>query len=352
MTRRDLALQVMRDAATFTVDDPRFSTARSSGRACSRSTAPSTPAHRAPFAGPFRLDAGARALHRLVHRGDRAADRRLRAGRAGRAAPRFAGPLAAAVVMYALGLGAPTPRRARLVRRRSSTPSTGSPRAAAQRRGRTSFAALRAALGPALERDGDSLVARGRAGGLARERGGLERRRAAVRRHRDDRGDDRQRASGTCSRTPTSSRACAPTRRCWPTRSRSRCAWSRPPRWSTATRPRDVELGGAAIGARRPRHASRCRPPTATRRSSPDPDRFDAERANAAPPPRLRARAARLHRDAPRAARGPHRRRAAARAPAGPAPGSGPPGRAARARVPQAARAAGAVASLRARREP
>ena len=78
----------------------------SSARACSRSTAPSTTRHREPFAGPFRLDAGARALR------DRSStdetERLHRRDRAGRARPscaaRSPGPLAAAVVTYALGL--------------------------------------------------------------------------------------------------------------------------------------------------------------------------------------------------------------------------------------------------------
>ena len=48
----------MRDAETFTVDDPRFSTgAGRRARACSRSTAPRIARHRDPFARPFRLDA-------------------------------------------------------------------------------------------------------------------------------------------------------------------------------------------------------------------------------------------------------------------------------------------------------
>ncbi len=42
VTRRDLALAVMRDDRTFTVDDPRFTTARVVGPSMLRSTGPST----------------------------------------------------------------------------------------------------------------------------------------------------------------------------------------------------------------------------------------------------------------------------------------------------------------------
>src|SRR3954453_14798450 len=42
ITRRDLALAAMRDPATFTVEDERFTTSASWARACSRPTAPPT----------------------------------------------------------------------------------------------------------------------------------------------------------------------------------------------------------------------------------------------------------------------------------------------------------------------
>jgi hypothetical protein len=44
VTRRDLCIEVMRNAAGFTVDDPASPPPRSSGRACCRSTAMSTAA--------------------------------------------------------------------------------------------------------------------------------------------------------------------------------------------------------------------------------------------------------------------------------------------------------------------
>ena len=55
VTRRDLALHVMRDAATFTVDDPRFSTAQVVGPSMLSLDGAEHERHRAPFARPFRL---------------------------------------------------------------------------------------------------------------------------------------------------------------------------------------------------------------------------------------------------------------------------------------------------------
>src|SRR2546423_14541505 len=54
VTRRDLALQVMRDAATFTVDDPRFSTAQVVGPSMLSLDGEQHTRHREPFNAPFR----------------------------------------------------------------------------------------------------------------------------------------------------------------------------------------------------------------------------------------------------------------------------------------------------------
>ena len=54
VTRRDLALEVMRDAPTYTVDDPRFTTARVVGPSMLSLDGAAHDRHRAPFAGPFR----------------------------------------------------------------------------------------------------------------------------------------------------------------------------------------------------------------------------------------------------------------------------------------------------------
>ena len=54
VTRYHLALRVMRDAATFTVDDPRFSTAQVIGPSMLSLDAAEHKRHRDPFTGPFR----------------------------------------------------------------------------------------------------------------------------------------------------------------------------------------------------------------------------------------------------------------------------------------------------------
>jgi len=104
VTRRDLALAVMRDAEAFTVDDPRFSTARVVGPSMLSLDGAEHARHRSPFADRFRpRDVEAR-LAAFI--GDEA--RRLVAGLrpAGAAELRreLAGPLAVAVVAASLGL--------------------------------------------------------------------------------------------------------------------------------------------------------------------------------------------------------------------------------------------------------
>ncbi len=104
VTRRDLALAVMQDAATYTVQDPRFTTARVVGESMLSLDGPEHARHRAPFAPPLRRDA----VHAELTPGVREEAARLVAGLApaGEAELRraFAGPLAAAVVTRLLGL--------------------------------------------------------------------------------------------------------------------------------------------------------------------------------------------------------------------------------------------------------
>ena len=104
VTRRDLALAVMRDAGAFTVDDPRFTTARVVGPSMLSLDGPEHTRHRAPFVAPFRIGEVRERLAPAVR--DEAA--RLIDGLtpAGAAELRrdFAGPLAAAVVTRTLGL--------------------------------------------------------------------------------------------------------------------------------------------------------------------------------------------------------------------------------------------------------
>ena len=104
VTRRDLAIAVMRDAETFTVDDPRFSTARVVGPSMLSLDGVQHTRHRTPFADAFRprdvearlaafIDAEAK---RLVGALKPAGAAELRRG--------LAGPLAVAVVAESLGL--------------------------------------------------------------------------------------------------------------------------------------------------------------------------------------------------------------------------------------------------------
>jgi cytochrome P450 len=104
VTRRDLALKAMRDSATFTVDDPRFSTARVVGPSMLSRDGAEHGRHRDPFARPFRLDA---VRERFTARVEAETERLIDAIEPdGRSELRrsLAGPLAATVVAEALGL--------------------------------------------------------------------------------------------------------------------------------------------------------------------------------------------------------------------------------------------------------
>ncbi|MEU8226878.1 cytochrome P450 [Kribbella sp. NPDC048915] len=123
VTGRSLAVQVLRDPVTFTVDDPRFSTAQVVGPSMLSLDGPAHKAHRDPFESPFSLAETRRRFTDPVRRtvdelmsailagssdgssadGSPAADpggsRRAAELRTG-----LAGPLSVAVVAYALGL--------------------------------------------------------------------------------------------------------------------------------------------------------------------------------------------------------------------------------------------------------
>ena len=104
VTRRDLALEAMRDAGRFTVHDPRFTTAQVVGESMLSLDGAEHARHRAPFVAPLRLgevrrrlaDAVATEAERLVDELAPRGEAELRRG--------FAGPLAAAAVTHALGL--------------------------------------------------------------------------------------------------------------------------------------------------------------------------------------------------------------------------------------------------------
>jgi cytochrome P450 len=109
VTSRDLALRVLRDSAAFTVDDPRFATARVVGPSMLSLDGAEHKRHRDPFAEAFRLGEVEARLREFA---------RARAGAlvsgfaaAGRAELRgaLAGPLAVAVVAEVLGIGQTDP---------------------------------------------------------------------------------------------------------------------------------------------------------------------------------------------------------------------------------------------------
>ena len=105
VTRRDLALAVMRDSAAFTVDDPRFSTARIVGPSMLSLDGPEHDRHRRPFAAPFSQAAVHEQLEAFATgEADRLVSLMRPAGR-GDLSRRLAAPLAVAVVARALGLG-------------------------------------------------------------------------------------------------------------------------------------------------------------------------------------------------------------------------------------------------------
>src|SRR4051812_38840506 len=104
VTRRDLALQVMRDDATFTVDDARFSTGQVVGRSMLTTDGAEHAPHRAPFAAPFRLAAVRERFTALVSQETERLLAALRPAREGELRRGFAGPLAARIVTEALGL--------------------------------------------------------------------------------------------------------------------------------------------------------------------------------------------------------------------------------------------------------
>ena len=109
VTRYDLAMRVLRDSAAFTVDDPRFSTARVVGPSMLSLDGTAHDRHRRPFGGPF---SQAEVRDRLAGFVTAEAGRLVAAVRpAGQAELRrsLAGPLATVVVARMLGLQATPP---------------------------------------------------------------------------------------------------------------------------------------------------------------------------------------------------------------------------------------------------
>ena len=172
VTSRDLALQVMRDSDTFTVDDPRFSTAQVVGPSMLSLDGVEHARHRDPFARPFRLAAVRARFTEIV---EREVDALLDAVEAHcRADLRrdLAGPLSVVTMVRALGLEDTDPAAAlgwyaAIVAAVTEITAGRDP----GRTGALAFAELVASLEPALDRDPTtSLVAAaaGEAGALSR----------------------------------------------------------------------------------------------------------------------------------------------------------------------------------------
>jgi cytochrome P450 len=104
VTGYELALQVMRDPATFTVDDPRFSTARVVGPSMLSLDGDAHARHRRPFVPPFRAGAVTERFSRAVEEETERLIEALPASGAAELRRGFAGPLAASIVTQALGL--------------------------------------------------------------------------------------------------------------------------------------------------------------------------------------------------------------------------------------------------------
>ena len=109
VTGYDLSVEVLRDARTFTVDDPRFSTAKVVGPSMLSLDGAPHARHRAPFTRPFRAEE----IHARLESFTRAEAVRLVSAIAPDADADLrravAGPLAVAVMAEALGLGQTDP---------------------------------------------------------------------------------------------------------------------------------------------------------------------------------------------------------------------------------------------------
>ncbi|MDX6375845.1 MAG: hypothetical protein QOE98_148 [Gaiellaceae bacterium] len=103
---RELVLEVLRDDSTYTVDDPRFSTAMVVGPSMLSTDGAEHARHRAPFARAYRLDAVRRDHTNAVRAECDALLGRFAADGQAELRRQLAGPLAVATMARALGLDA------------------------------------------------------------------------------------------------------------------------------------------------------------------------------------------------------------------------------------------------------
>lgn len=149
VTSRALALEVMRDAERFTVDDPRFTTARVVGPSMLSRDGAEHARHREPYVPGFRRADVHEHLGAVVAaETDRLIDGFAADGRAD-LRERLAGPLAAAVVGHALGLDAQPSTVLRWYAAIVDSVQAMTAGAEPSEDGRAAFAELAAAIGPA-----------------------------------------------------------------------------------------------------------------------------------------------------------------------------------------------------------
>ena len=156
VTGRELALQVMRDAETFTVDDPRFSTGRVVGPSMLSRDGAEHARHRDPFASQLRLAPVRQRFAPLVEAGVEALIDDFEANGQAELRGEFSGPLAARVVAQLLGLAAADRQSmlggyAAIVDSVTGVAAGNEPNAS----GAAAFEELRASVEPALESAGD-----------------------------------------------------------------------------------------------------------------------------------------------------------------------------------------------------
>jgi cytochrome P450 len=175
VTRRDIAMDVMRDPDTFTVDDPRFSTGQVVGPSMLTLDGSEHRRHREPFARPFRLAAVRERFTALVEQETERLIDAIEPAGAAELRRSLAGPLAVAVSTSALGFDDADVEAVLAWYDRIVTAVTeitaGQPLSDS---GRDAYRALADAIRPALDRDPASSLVAAAAGEAA---GGLERQR-------------------------------------------------------------------------------------------------------------------------------------------------------------------------------
>jgi cytochrome P450 len=170
------ASDVLADAAAFTVDDPRFTTARVTGPSMLSTDGAEHARHRAPFTHAFAPAALRAELAEFIEAEAARLVRELRPRGSGELREDFAGPLAAAVMAAALGLTASGVNAGTvlgwyrdIVTAVATMPATGAPGAAPERVPVASFGALAAALLEAMDRGHAPLLAGAADGALTRD---------------------------------------------------------------------------------------------------------------------------------------------------------------------------------------